>query len=150
MNAPQTLRKYIFIAVGFLSVALGVIGLFLPVLPTTPFMLLAAYCFCHSSKRLYRKLLTHPKVGFKVYSFRISRGISKRAKYQIFLLLWATLLLSGILVNHWGVRWLLAFVGVGVTWHINSFRTLSHEEQQKQRVQYNEYIKELTQEKEGK
>lgn len=57
------MRKYFLIAAGFLSLGTGIIGIFIPVLPTTPFLLLAATCFIKSSKKLYQWLIDHRVFG---------------------------------------------------------------------------------------
>ncbi|OGA17783.1 MAG: hypothetical protein A3I63_09960 [Betaproteobacteria bacterium RIFCSPLOWO2_02_FULL_66_14] len=78
---------------GSLCVALGVIGLFLPVLPTTPFMLLAAACYARASERFYRWLLTHRVFGPTVREWRRHRSIPWRTK------LWAIVLMSATLAT---------------------------------------------------
>ena len=72
--------KYIYLFIGFLSLILGVIGIFLPVLPTTPFLLLSAALFFRSSPRAYDWLLTHKYLGPYIRSFREDRMIPLRAK----------------------------------------------------------------------
>ena len=62
--------RYVLLAIGWLSVALGVIGIFLPVLPTTPFLLLAAACFARSSPRFYQWLVQHPRLGPWIRDYR--------------------------------------------------------------------------------
>ena len=71
---------------------LGVVGIFVPLLPTTPFLLLAAWAFCRSSPRLYDRLLAHPCLGAYVRNFREYRAIPLRAKIISVTLIWATLL----------------------------------------------------------
>ena len=76
--------KYIYLFIGFLSLILGVIGIFLPVLPTTPFLLLSAALFFRSSPRAYDWLLTHKYLGPYIRSFREDRMIPLRAKIIAF------------------------------------------------------------------
>jgi uncharacterized membrane protein YbaN (DUF454 family) len=56
-------KRTILIISGFLSLAIGVVGIFVPLLPTTPFVLLAAFCFSKSSERLHHWLVHHPRLG---------------------------------------------------------------------------------------
>jgi uncharacterized membrane protein YbaN (DUF454 family) len=110
---------------GGVAVGLGVMGIFLPVLPTTPFLLLAAALWCKGSPRLYRWLLDNKLLGEYIRNFREHRAIPLRAKIASVAVLWATILLSAFLaVEAWWLRGVLLAVAVGVTWHILSFATL--------------------------
>lgn len=70
----------LWLALGLLSVAIGVIGIFLPILPTTPLMILAAFFFARSSKRLENKLLEHPIFGPIILDWRKNGAIAPRIK----------------------------------------------------------------------
>ncbi len=78
---------------GGVSVLLGVIGIFLPLLPTTPFLLLAAYCFQRSSPRLHAWLINHPRFGAAIQDWREHGAISRAAKIKAIL---AMLLVLGV------------------------------------------------------
>lgn len=65
---------------GFVSLALGIVGIFLPLLPTTPFLLLAAFCFARSSERVHTWLVEHPTLGPPIAHWREHGAISRRAK----------------------------------------------------------------------
>ena len=117
----------IFLAIlGCAAFVLGVVGIFVPLLPTTPFLLLAAWAFCRSSPRLYDRLLAHPCLGAYVRNFREYRAIPLRAKVVSIALMWGTMLycIFGLLDGRWWAQVGLLAVAVGVTWHILSFATL--------------------------
>lgn len=117
--------KLILILLGTLSLLLGVIGIFLPVLPTTPFLLLAATLFLNSSKKLYEWLLSHPCLGEYIRNFKEYKAIPKRVKIISVSLVWATLLYCAVAVaKEWWMSLAFIAIAVGVTAHILSYKTL--------------------------
>lgn len=121
--------KYLLVFFGSLALGLGVIGIFVPLLPTTPFLLLAAALYVRSSPRLYAWLLANRYLGRYIRNFRENRAIPLRAKIVALTLMWATMLWC-ILVPLSALLWAqvaLGTVAVGVTWHILSFATLRGE-----------------------
>ena len=116
--------KVFYRAVGLLSLGLGILGVVLPVLPTTPFLLLSLWCFSRSSERLERWLLTNPMFGRYLDDYRSGRGIPRRVKVYILLLLWGAILYSAFVLTGLGwLRILLLAIAVGVTLHIVSQKT---------------------------
>lgn len=100
-------------------------GAFLPVLPTTPFLLLTAALYMKGSPRLYDWLINHRYLGPYIRNFRENKAIPMRAKIISVSTLWITILLSAFLaVNAWWLRIALICIAIGVTWHILSFKTL--------------------------
>ena len=112
--------KILFAILGCIALALGIVGIFLPLLPTTPFLLLAAALWVRSSPRLYGWLLSHRRLGGYI------RAIPLRAKIFSIVLMWAAMLycIFGILDGRRWAQLALLAVAVGVTWHILSFATL--------------------------
>ena len=121
--------KTLFVVLGALSLLLGLVGIFVPLLPTTPFLLLAAALWVRSSPRLYGWLLAHRRLGPYIRQFRENRAIPLRAKIYSVTLLWATLLycIFAVVAEWWWAQLALLAVAVGVTWHILSFATLRKE-----------------------
>ncbi len=118
--------RLILIALGVITLGLGILGIFLPLLPTTPFLLLTAALWMRSSDRLYTRLLTHRYLGTYIRNFREHRAIPLHAKIYALVLLWGTLLycIFGLFAHRPWVQLLLGAVLVGVSWHILSYRTL--------------------------
>ena len=86
--------RYLWIGAGGLALVLGVIGIALPLLPTTPFLLLAAFCFARSSPALERWLVEHPRLGPPIRDWRRERAISPRAKMAALVAMAAAFALS--------------------------------------------------------
>ncbi len=99
--------RYALLAVGWLCVVLGVIGIFVPVLPTTPFLLLAAACFVRSSKRFYLWLVGHPRLGPWIRDYLDGNGIPLKGKVYAIGLMWSSIALSCYLVQR---PWAWAFM----------------------------------------
>src|SRR6218665_3377907 len=90
--------RYALLTLGWLSVVLGVVGIFLPVLPTTPFLLLAAACFARSSERFYTWLVNHPKLGPWIRDYLDGNGIPLKGKVYAIGLMWLSISVSCFLV----------------------------------------------------
>ncbi len=114
--------------IGVLSVVLAIVGIIIPLLPTTPFLLLAAACFIRSSDRLYRWLVSHRWLGPYIKNYREHKAVTRRTKIYTLLLLWGTLGFAATWVTSaFAIRVLLLIVGVGVTVHVLSLKTLTPE-----------------------
>ncbi len=108
-------KKTLFLILGFLSLFLGVLGIFLPILPTTPFALLAAYFFSKSSKKLHDWLLRQKHLGPLIQNWERHGVIRPRAK--ILATVTMVLLFSYTLIFvpvHWGIKALITSIGVAV------------------------------------
>ena len=73
--------RWVLIAAGFISLGLGITGVFLPGLPTTPFLILSTYCFAKASPRLHRWLLEHPTIGPPLKDWEANRSITRRVRF---------------------------------------------------------------------
>ena len=124
---PNQLKRRVFIIAGTIALVLGVVGIILPVLPTTPFLLLAAICYMRGSQRLYNALLCNRFVGNYVRNYLEGRGMSLMNKIWTISLLWIAILCTVFLVTEsLVIRIILAVVLVGVTVHILLIRTLEN------------------------
>jgi uncharacterized membrane protein YbaN (DUF454 family) len=117
--------KKIYILTGIISLILGVIGVFLPLLPTTPFIILSASLFARSSDRLYNKLIQHKMFGQIVRDFHEEKAIPLHAKIISLGLMWTSILYAIIVPaqGKTGLQILLGLIVTGVTIHILNYKT---------------------------
>ncbi len=120
----RRLGRMLLTSAGTLCVALGVAGMFLPLLPTTPFLLLAATCYARSSPRFYRWLMTNRWCGEYIRNYREGRGLPLQQKILTLALLWITIGATTVfVVPLWWVRVLLLAIASGVTFHLLRIKT---------------------------
>ena len=126
--APSSVVRFILIAIGVVCVGVGIAGVFIPLLPTTPFLLLAAACFTRSSSKLYHWLTTNRWVGDYVRGYLEHRATTVPAKvWSIVTLLCALASVAAFFTESWIVRSVLLLIGVGVTAHLLSLRTITRQ-----------------------
>lgn len=124
-KASSRFTRGILIGAGTFFVGLGVLGIFLPLLPTTPFLLLAAACYARSSKRFYNWLLNNKWFGNYIKNYQEKKGVPLKVKLSSLSLLWITILFSAVfVVDILLFRIILILIAAGVTIHILSIRTL--------------------------
>lgn len=117
--------KKVLILLGSISLGLGVIGIFLPVLPTTPFLLLSASLYAKSSDRLYHWLITHPVFGEYIRLFREDNALPLHLKIISISTMWLFMLFSIFFVVNGKsyLQLLLAVIGIAVSIYLLSFKT---------------------------
>ena len=116
--------KWLLTIFGCVSLGLGILGIFLPVLPTTPFLLLSAALFLRSHRGLYQWLMDHPRFGPYIKNFLVHKSIPLHVKIVSVTMVWLTIINCIIFVlDHWALRLMLILIAVGVTIHILSYKT---------------------------
>ena len=116
--------KPLWVAAGTFFLALGIVGIFVPLLPTTPFLLLASACYLRGSERMHRWLLSHGRLGAYIRAYEEGRGIPVRAKILAVTMMWASI---GYAVYRFPIPWLqlvLLLVATGVTFYLLRLPTL--------------------------
>jgi uncharacterized membrane protein YbaN (DUF454 family) len=122
--AAKTVRRWLLMTIGIMAVGLGTAGIFLPLLPTTPFLLLAAACFFRSSDRLYQWLIHNRWFGSHIRNYREHRALPLRAKVIALILLWTTMTYSiFFLVTNKALQVLLLLIAAIVTIYLFSLKT---------------------------
>lgn len=124
------IKRILFLIAGVLSLVLGVIGAFLPLLPTVPLILLAAFCFGRSSERLHQWLVHHRYFGPILENFQAGRGIPRRVKYRTIVIMWLSMGFSCWMVAKLWLCVMLIAIGVGVSaylWQLPDYTSRSNE-----------------------
>jgi len=122
----QKVARALWLVVGLICVGLGAVGMVLPILPTTPFLLAAAACFCKSSTRLYNWLLNNKLFGEYLRNYKEGRGLPMRTKVTALTVLWATIGISAVfflnrllpLLLVLPMQLIMLAVAVGVSIHV--------------------------------
>jgi len=112
--------------VGGMAVLLGLLGLVLPLLPTTPFLLLASACFLRSSPELHHRLMTNTVFGPYLQAYQEGKGIPLRVKLTALSILWLSIAFALIRLDLVWLQLVLAIIASAVTFHIFSLKTLRH------------------------
>lgn len=113
------------IITGSFFMGLGILGIFLPLLPTTPFLLIAAACYIRSSEKFYNWLINNKWLGNYIKNYIEGKGVPLKVKALSISLLWITIGYSVVFVVHiFLIRVILILIAIGVTIHILSIRSL--------------------------
>jgi uncharacterized membrane protein YbaN (DUF454 family) len=120
---PSPFARAFLLLMGIIALVLGVIGIFIPLLPTTPFLLLASYSFARSNKRFNDWLLTNRFFGKHLRGYLNSKTVKREIKWITIGILWVTILIS-IFVIHTPlfVKLFLIVVAIGVTIHLYTLK----------------------------
>ena len=107
------------IVAGTFFLGLGILGIILPILPTTPFLLLSAACYSRGSDRLYRWLIGNRWFGKYINNYRAGKGIPVKVKISVIIMLWITISFSIVfIVTHPILRFILFIIAILVTMHL--------------------------------
>jgi len=123
LAGSKTARMF-YLALGFLLVGIGVLGIFVPLLPTTIFLILASVCFMKSSPKAYEWLKNNKYLGSYVQNYKDKSGLSLTTKISNIIILWISIGLSAFyFTEELYVRIILGAIAVGVTIHLIMIKT---------------------------
>ena len=121
----DSIRKGLLVTAGTLFLILGVVGIFIPLLPTTPFLLLAAACYIRGSKKFYDWLIKNRWLGEYIKNYQDGKGVPFKVKIITITFLWLTIITSIILfVSNIIIQIFLIIIAIGVTIHIIKIKTI--------------------------
>lgn len=110
IQSPTSPKRILFIVAGTICLGLGTLGIILPLLPTTPFLLLTAACYMRGSDRMYQWLLNNKWFGTYIRNYREGKGIPLRGKISALVLLWTTISFTAIFIISIGVIRVTLFI----------------------------------------
>lgn len=116
-------KRIFFFSLGVAFVGIGAVGVALPVLPTTPFILVAAACFGKSSKRAEKWISNNRYFDSYIKNYRNNEGVPIDVKRNSIIFLWIMLIISSIFINKLIMYIILAIIGICVTIHILLLKT---------------------------
>ena len=119
------MKRFLLVLAGLLSLGLGILGIVVPLLPTTPLVLLAAYCFARSNDRLHHWLVHHPRFGLVIRNWQNHRGMQADHKRKAILLTILSFVISLLLAPTLELRILLLFIGACVLTGISRISVIS-------------------------
>ena len=121
----NSIKKALLVSSGTLSLGIGFVGIFIPLLPTTPFLLLAAACYIRGSKKSYNLLIKNKLFGEYIINYQEGRGIPFKIKIITILILWLTISVSIIMyISNLIIQILLFIIAIAVTIHLIKIKTL--------------------------
>ncbi len=124
-QVTSNLSRWVLIITGSFFMGLGILGIFLPLLPTTPFLLIAAACYIRSSEKFYNWLINNKWLGNYIKNYLEGKGVPLKVKVLSISLLWITIGYSVVFIVHiFLIRVILILIAIGVTIHILSIRSL--------------------------
>ncbi|MFX0025569.1 MAG: YbaN family protein [Candidatus Hermodarchaeota archaeon] len=126
--AGSRLKRALYFIAGTLCLILGIIGIILPILPTTPFLLLTVACYLRSSERFYNWLLNSKILGSYIRNYKEGKGMPTKIKAFTISILWITILISFFLIPIIWVRCILIIIAIAVTIHIILIKPKKSEE----------------------
>ena len=122
--------KGILVISGTFFLVLGIIGIFIPLLPTTPFLLLTAACYIRGSEKFYNRLIKNRWLGEYIKNYQEGSGVPLNVKILSIIILWLTIIFSTlIIVSNLIIQIILFFIAIGVTIHIIKIKTLDRKEE---------------------
>ena len=121
----NSIKKALLVSSGTLSLGIGFVGIFIPLLPTTPFLLIAAACYIRGSKKSYNWLIKNKWFGEYIFNYQEGRGIPFNIKILTILILWITISISSIIyLSNLIIQIILFFIAIIVTIHLIKIKTL--------------------------
>lgn len=121
------IKKYVIFIAGCILIVIASIGIFLPILPTTPFVILAAMCFSVSSEKAYRLLAKNRFFGPYIENYKTGNGVTVKAKIKGIMMLWVLLIISAVVMHKLWSSVMLIVIGSVVTIHLLLLKTRSLE-----------------------
>lgn len=122
------IKRIMLLILGTVSFIIAIIGIILPLIPTTPLLLVTAACYLRASERMYNWLINNKYFGKHILRFKDGKGIPLKTKVFVITLLWISIMISVVLfIPLMLVKLLLIAIAISITWYISSIKTLKEE-----------------------